>query len=57
MAVLDLIMAGIGIVVGLIVLVIAMAFLIELVKAFILIGKNKEQESEKEDNKRNERGK
>lgn len=41
MAIFEMIMVGIGIVVGLIVLVVLIAFLVELVKAFGQIGKDK----------------
>lgn len=41
MAIFEMIMVGIGIVVGLIVLVVLIAFLVELVKAFGQMGKGK----------------
>ena len=41
MAIFEMIMVGIGIVVGLIVLTVLFAFLVELVKAFGQIGKDK----------------
>lgn len=42
MAFLEMILVGIGIVVGLIVLVVLVAFLVELVKAFGQMGKDKD---------------
>lgn len=42
MAIFEMIMVGIGIVVGLIVLVVLIAFLVELVKAFGQMGKEKD---------------
>jgi hypothetical protein len=42
MAIFEMIMVGIGIVVGLIVLVVLVAFLVELVKAFGQMGKEKD---------------
>lgn len=42
MAIFEMIMVGIGIVVGLIVLVVLVAFLVELVKAFGQTGKEKD---------------
>ncbi len=46
MSIFNAIMVGIGIVIGLIVLVVLVAFLIELAKAFIQLGKN---DSDKQD--------
>lgn len=43
MSILNVIIGAIGIVIGLIVLTVLVAFLVELVKAFAAIGKNKSE--------------